>query len=283
VITAGDHELGVSMVRDIATLRRLLARLWTAIGRETAASTAIDPDEPESPGAADVPVRGAPPARAAAADHAPFAFPIMLDVRTRRVVVAGGGREPAHKAVALAGLGARVLVWAEHHRETALLERQPRIELRSGSFDPVFLDGALLAIIATGDRALDREIATEARARAVLVNTVDDTPYCDWSAPAILRRGDLTVSVATAGIAPALAVRLRDRLAGEVGPEYGDLLGILGAVRPRIMATGRPFASRRRLWYELVDGPAVDHVRAGQTDLARQAIEAAVTAWEAGR
>jgi precorrin-2 dehydrogenase/sirohydrochlorin ferrochelatase len=145
------------------------------------------------------------------------------------------------------------------------------------------LDGALLAIIATGDRVLDREIATEARARAVLVNTVDDIPYCDWSAPAILRRGDLTVSFATAGIAPALAVRLRDRLAEEVGPEYGDLLEILAGMRPRIMATGRPFASRRRLWYELVDGPAVDHVRVGQPDLARQAIETAVAAWEAGR
>lgn len=219
----------------------------------------------------------------AARHPAPFGFPIMLDVRDRRVVVAGGGREPAAKAAALAGLGAGVLIWAAEHRETARLAGQPGIELRSGSFDAGVLDGALLAIIATGERTLDRAIATEARARAVLVNTVDDIPYCDWSAPAILRRGDLTVSFATAGIAPALAVRLRDRLAEEVGLEYGALLEILGAVRPRIMATGRPFASRRRLWYELVDGPAIEHVRAGRPDLARRAIDAAIDAWEAGR
>ena len=93
--------------------------------------------------------------------QSPFAFPIMLDVRARRVVVAGGGREPAHKAAVLAKLGALVLVWAAEHRETALLEGQPRIELRSGSFDARVLDGALLAIIARRNatpRALERFI-----------------------------------------------------------------------------------------------------------------------------
>ena len=74
----------------------------------------------------------------------------------------------------------------------------------------------------------------------VLVNTVDDIPACDWSAPAILRRGDLTIAVATGGIAPALAVRLRDRIA-EVRPAHGELLALFGELRPEIMATGRSF------------------------------------------
>lgn len=211
----------------------------------------------------------------------PFASPIMLDVRARRVVVAGGGREPAHKAAALASLGAAVLVWATEHHETAALDGRDGIELRSGSFDAGDLDGALLAIVATGDRDLDRRIATEARTRGVLANAVDDIPHCDWSAPAILRRGDLTVSVATAGIAPALAVWLRDRVAGEIGPEYADLLAAFGRVRPRITASGRSFADRRRLWYALVDGPALDHVRWGDLEAADDAIDAAIDAWEA--
>lgn len=214
---------------------------------------------------------------------APFGFPIMLDVRGRRAFVAGGGREPAHKAGALAGLGASVVVWALEHLETAVLGGRPGVELRVGEFDARFLDGALIAVVGTGDRHLDRMIAVEARTRGVLVNTVDDIPYCDWSYPAVLRRGDLTVSFATAGIAPALAVRLRDDLAERVGPEYGELLELFGEVRPRITASGRSFASRRRLWYELVDGPALDEIRAGRPDLAREAIDAAIGAWEAAR
>lgn len=212
---------------------------------------------------------------------APFGYPIMVDVRDQRVFVAGGGRESASKAVALTALGATVELWAEVHVETADLAGRPDVILRTGAFDPSVLDGARLAIVATGERPLDRRIASEARSRGILVNTVDDIPACDWSAPAILRRGDLTVSFATAGIAPALAVRLRDRLADEVGPEYGDLLEIFEEVRPRIMGTGRSFSSRRRLWYELVDGPALEHVRAGRHDLAREAVGAQIATWEA--
>jgi siroheme synthase-like protein len=169
------------------------------------------------------------------------------------------------KAETLESLGAAVVRWTPD----------------DAPFDERLLDGALLAIVATGDHEVDHAIATAARAAGVLVNTMDDVPFCDWSAPAILRRGELTVAFATSGIAPALAVRLRDRLAIEVGPEYADLLVLFGEVRPRITASGRSFGSRRRLWYDLVDGPAVGHLRAGDAVGARRAVLDAVEAWEA--
>jgi siroheme synthase-like protein len=212
-----------------------------------------------------------------------FGYPVFLDLRGRHVVVAGGGREPAHKIPALLALGARVTAWAAEHVDTAALDGSPGLRLTTGRWDPTVLDDAVIAIVATGDRATDRAIATDARERRVLVNTVDDIPYCDWSAPAILRRGDLTIAIGTGGIAPALAVRIRDRAARDVGPEYGALLAIFGAVRPRIMATGRSFADRRRLWYGLADGPALGHLRSGDADAARRAVEGAIDAWEADR
>jgi siroheme synthase-like protein len=135
--------------------------------------------------------------------------------------------------------------------------------------------------VGTGRAEVDHPIATAARERGVLVNTVDDIPFCDWSAPAILRRGDLTIAIGTAGYAPALASRLRDQLREAVGPEHGELLAIFRDVRPRIMASGRSFRDRRRLWYGLVDGPALAHLKAGRADDARASIEAAIAAWEA--
>jgi siroheme synthase-like protein len=210
-----------------------------------------------------------------------FGYPVFLDLRGRRVLVAGGGREPAHKIPTLLGLGACVTAWAAEHDATARLAPHAGLSLVGGPWDPALLDDAVIAIVATGDRAADRAIATDARARRVLVNTVDDVPFCDWSAPAVLRRGDLTVAVGTGGIAPALAVRIRDRAAADVGPEYGTLLAILGEARPRIMATGRPFSDRRRLWYGLVDGPALDHLRAGDVTAARRVVRSAVDAWAA--
>jgi siroheme synthase-like protein len=192
-----------------------------------------------------------------------FAYPVFIEVRDRVVLVAGDGAEAKHKAATLAELGAAVRRWSP----------------ADGPFVPDLLDDALLAIVNTGDRVLDRQIAAEARSRRVLVNTVDDIPACDWSAPAILRRGDLTIAVATGGVAPALAVRLRDRFAEEVGPPHGELLALFGELRPEIMATGRSFRDRRRLWYELVDGPALAMLEAGDLDGARLALRSQVDAW----
>ncbi len=140
----------------------------------------------------------------------------------------------------------------------------------------------MLAIVGTGDRSLDHRIAAACRERSLLVNTVDDIPWCDWSAPAILRRGDLTLAIGTGGIAPALAVRLRDLIGDElVGPEYEALLELFAEVRPEIMRSGRTFRERRALWYRLVDGPALDLVREGDLDGARRAVETEIARWEA--
>jgi uroporphyrin-III C-methyltransferase/precorrin-2 dehydrogenase/sirohydrochlorin ferrochelatase len=105
-----------------------------------------------------------------------FGFPVFLDVRDRVVLVAGGGHEPASKAATLAALGAHVRVWANEHRETAPLAAEPGVALLGGPFAPELLDDVFLAIVGTGDPALDRRIATAARSRGVLVNTVDDVP-----------------------------------------------------------------------------------------------------------
>jgi siroheme synthase-like protein len=195
-----------------------------------------------------------------------FAFPIFVEVRGRRVFVATGSHESDAKAEALAELGADVSAY----------------RASDGPFDPALLDGAVLAIVGTGDRALDHRIARACRERALLVNTVDDIPWCDWSAPAILRRGDLTVAIGTGGIAPALAVRLRDLIGDELaGPEYAQLLELFAEIRPEIAGSGRSFRERRALWYRLVDGSAIELIRDGNIDAARSAVATEIERWEA--
>lgn len=216
------------------------------------------------------------------AAQAAFGYPVFLDVRGRVVLVAGGGREAATRARSLAGLGAQVRVWALAHRATASLAGRASVELVGPGYSPSVLDDALLAVIATGDQVLDRRIAIDARARRILVSTVDDVPFCDWSSPAVLRHGRLTVAIGTGGVAPALAVRLRDRLAQQLGAEYGLLTELLAEVRPSITGSGRPFAERRALWYELVDGPALELLRAGDPEAARASLRHTVGAWLGG-
>ena len=100
MIATGDDELGVAATRDVLAIRGAIARALAKLRHRAPTREAQAVARP---------------------DHAPFAFPIMLDVRARRAFVAGGGRESASKAEALANLGASVLLWAPVHDETSAL------------------------------------------------------------------------------------------------------------------------------------------------------------------
>jgi siroheme synthase-like protein len=128
------------------------------------------------------------------------------------------------------------------------------------------LDGFFLAVSTHEDRRRNEPIWQEARARNILFNAVDDPPRCGFSYPSIHRRGDLAIAISTNGKCPALAVRIRQRLEREIGPEYGRLVEIFGEMRDRIAARVPDFARRKELWYRLVDaglaGAAREELRA---------------------
>jgi precorrin-2 dehydrogenase/sirohydrochlorin ferrochelatase len=51
-----------------------------------------------------------------------------------------------------------------------------------------------------------------------------------------VRRGDLTISIATDGGCPSLSSILREELEGRYGPEYGKLASLFSELRKRMMA-----------------------------------------------
>ena len=162
-------------------------------------------------------------------------YPAFLDLVRKRVVVVGGGAIATQKVRGLLPCGADPVVVAP--------DASPFIRERAGAGELEWharpyaygdLEGAELAFGATGDRALNAEVGREARGRGVPILAVDDIPYCDFIAPAIVKRGGLTVAVSTGGRSPALASHARRRLERVVTPEWGDLLEVAAAVRDRL-------------------------------------------------
>ena len=68
-------------------------------------------------------------------------------------------------------------------------------------------------------------LARAARAGGCLVNVEDVVAFCDFHNPSQVRRGDLLLTVSTAGKSPGLAARIRARLARGVGPRVGRTAG----------------------------------------------------------
>ena len=191
-------------------------------------------------------------------------YPIYLNLQNRLCVVIGGGKVAEGKVEGLLATAARLRVVSP--ALTPALEqlvRDQRVEHLARAYRPGDLADAFLAISATGDSAVNDKVWLEANARNVLLNVVDDTPHCNFIAPAILRQGDLAVAISTSGKAPALAVRLREQIEPLVGPEHARFLELAGSLRERLADQIPSFAERRALWYQLVDSDVLDLLRRG--------------------
>jgi precorrin-2 dehydrogenase/sirohydrochlorin ferrochelatase len=115
-----------------------------------------------------------------------------------------------------------------------------RLAVRDGLPPASALDGMRLVFGAGLEAAESEWLAAEARARSITVN-IEDVPHlCDVHVPALVRRGDLLLTVSTGGGAPALAAALRGWLEDAFGEEWENRLEEIAAVRARLRAAGHP-------------------------------------------
>jgi siroheme synthase-like protein len=155
-------------------------------------------------------------------------YPVFIELRDRHVLVVGGGPIAERKVGTLLDAGAKVTVVSPTATEG--LVNSP-IEWKRRVFQESDLDGMLLAIAATDDTETQKQVVTAARARNILVNTVDVPNLCDFIVPAVLNKGDVIVAISTSGKSPALAAALKTRLESWLTEDIGRAANVLGAVR----------------------------------------------------
>ena len=169
----------------------------------------------------------------------PTCYPIALVLEGKNCLVVGGGEIADGKLDALLLAGAVVTVVSPEVRpRIATLAAEGQITLHQRPYRTSDLDDTYLAIAATDDVPTNARMVTEARAAGILTQAVDDIPYCDFFAVAVVRRGDLQLGISTNGRSPAFARWMRERLDTELPAEYGDLLAVLGDVRDTIKSRG---------------------------------------------
>lgn len=155
----------------------------------------------------------------------------------RQSVVVGGGSIASRKVQGLLEAGAKVRVISpELAPGLEALAAAGEVEALRRPYTPGDLAGAFLAIAATDDPAVNEQVWSEGQRTGCLVNVVDDPQHCNFSLPAVVRRGDMSIAISTGGSSPALARRLRERLEALIPPEYADLTGLLAELRPELIA-----------------------------------------------
>jgi precorrin-2 dehydrogenase / sirohydrochlorin ferrochelatase len=204
-------------------------------------------------------------------------YPVYIELRDQPCIVIGGGKIAEGKVEGLLAVQAKVTVIApELTSHLHNLTEQKQITYISRKYQPGDLAGAFMVICATNQSGINHQVWQEATANHQLVNVVDDTPRCNFIAPSILRKGDLTIAISTSGKAPALAVRLKERLQREIGPEYERFLELAGELREPLARHIPDFETRKALWYELVDSEILAVLARGDESSAREIISQVV-------
>ncbi len=197
-------------------------------------------------------------------------YPVALRVAGRPCLVVGGGPVAVGKCAGLVGCGARVTVVAPHVDPSieAMDVAVERRSYRSGEAGRY-----RLVVTATGLPDVDGEVAADADAAGVWVNSADDPEHCTFVLPSVHRDPPVTIAVSTGGASPALAAWLRHRIGETVGP-VGQLARLLEAARHDLRAHGLSTGSVD--WHRLLDGPLPGLVRSGDLDAARELLRRAV-------
>lgn len=199
-----------------------------------------------------------------------FRYPIFLDLSSKKCLVTGEGYEIAFKVQALVDAGAKVTyVNPRAEPPVEALAIAGLLHWKSRDFQPSDLEGCFLVIADTHNNAPIFRLAEQQR---ILCNSVDDPENCRFTFAALHRQGDLTIAISTNGWAPAVAVRIKEWLQREIGPEYAIFLQILKEVRPQITAQIPDFGTRRDLWYRIVDSDVLSKIRAGDQASAEQTV-----------
>ncbi|TMB31645.1 MAG: bifunctional precorrin-2 dehydrogenase/sirohydrochlorin ferrochelatase [Deltaproteobacteria bacterium] len=170
-------------------------------------------------------------------------YPVFLRFQGRLAVLVGGGRVAAAKLSGLLAAGARVRVVAPG---VAPEIERPEIEIRRRAFVPEDLDGAFF-VVAAAPPEVNRNVRLAADARGLFVNAVDDAKSASAFLGGVVRKGGVTVAVATDGRAPALAGLLREALERVLPDDISAWVDLGERVRAGWRETGIPMGDRRPL------------------------------------
>jgi len=187
-------------------------------------------------------------------------LPLFIDLSGKRVVVFGGGSVGTRRALEFARAGAKVTVVADRFsQELEVAARGGALELIRASLSPGddvtgYLRGALLAVIATSDQALNGYLARRARELGVLVNNATEASEGDVVFPFRAEPlPGLHIAVTTLGASGVAARWARDRASKCLSSdnELRTLLEAMSAFKRELKARVPDVRRRLELYFKV--------------------------------
>ena len=181
-------------------------------------------------------------------------FPFFMEIAGKNGVIVGGGKVAARKVEKLLAFGPNLTVIAPQIEECI---RNQEMQMREDdgallllierAFRMEDLENADFVIAATDDEALNGHISDYCKEKKIPVNVVDDREKCTFFFPALVKDGPLTIGISTDGQSPVAASWTRKEIARMLPEGLGNVIDLLGRVRPMVLQADEGEAVRKEI------------------------------------
>ncbi|WP_094227841.1 precorrin-2 dehydrogenase/sirohydrochlorin ferrochelatase family protein [Methanolobus psychrotolerans] len=163
-------------------------------------------------------------------------LPLLIDMSDKTVVIFGSGSVGDRKATLFSEY-AKVTIVSRSFSDTFFeMERKNGVKLikadagkLSDTEITTIICEAFLVIPATNDRTVNERITSLSKSIGILTNEVD--AIGDVTVPAVIKRGELTISISTTGSSPAFSRFTRQQVEKIITPEFADMIKIQDEIR----------------------------------------------------
>ncbi|EEX66487.1 NAD(P)-dependent oxidoreductase [Vibrio metoecus] len=190
-------------------------------------------------------------------------FPLFLDLTNKPVLVVGGGEVACRKIDALLRADAKVTVISPHVAP-ALQNwiQEGKCHWIQHFYSSHWLDKRYVQVWATTDNPeLNHQVHKDAKEQGILVNVVDDQPYCDFITPSMIERGRIQLAISSGGASPVLIRNIREILESVLAQNLGLLADFAASKRNSIKDFLPNVDLRRQFWERFFAHPEVKNAQ----------------------
>lgn len=191
-------------------------------------------------------------------------YPINLNLKDKNVLIVGAGKVALRKFKRLIKTTAKIKVVSPSFNQgfnTYLNQKSDKYKFLKRKFRAEDVANQYLIFAATNKKSLNKKIAYLAKKNKALVNTVDNSAASDFTVPALVKRGDLTLTISSGANLPALSRNIRKKLENEFGIEYSFLLEAMAEKRLEIISEIKNDKLRKKIFRELASNDFLTKIR----------------------
>ena len=198
-------------------------------------------------------------------------YPLNVDLSGRSLILVGGGKVAERKVRGILSAGTETSICVIAPKITMVLQEHAaagRLCWKQACYADGMLEGAFLVYAATDLREVNAAVAAEAKRRGIPVNVIDDPAASTFQVPASIRRGELILSVSTAGGSPALSRAIRMELEEMYPSAFGMWLERVSCLRVELQECISSSSARTRFWHTALRPDILTMVRHGAMEKA---------------